>query len=206
MSIARKVSTAIKRHFLSGVLVVVPLILTYLVLRFLFETIDGVLQPVVQHLLGYYIPGLGILVTVLIILLAGILTRNFIGARVYALGDRLLARVPIIRPVYSAAKQLLQALARPTASAFKEVVLVEYPRRGTYSLGFVTGRMSLIVKGQQREFAAVLIPSTPTPVSGFVVMVPADEIVLINMTVEAGVQFLVSGGVASPLRIVEATA
>ncbi len=196
-----KVSAALKRYFVSGVLVVVPLILTYVVLRMLFEMIDGVLRPAVERVLGYYIPGLGIFITMLLILLAGILTRNLVGARLYMLGERLLVRMPIIRPIYSAAKQLLEAVTLPATSAFKEVVLVEYPRRGAYALGFVSGRTDLRINGQTCRFVTVFIPSTPTPVSGLVILVPEEEAISVNMTVEQGVKFLVSGGVASPSLI-----
>lgn len=198
MSNANNIVVAIKRYFLSGVLVVVPIILTYIVLKFLFEAIDGVLQPLLFRILGYYIPGLGILTTILVIVLAGVLTRNFVGARLYAVGDRLLVRMPIIRPIYSAAKQLLEAVTMPSSRSFKEVALVEYPRRGVYALCFISRRMDITVNGESRKFITVFVPSTPTPVSGVVIMVPADEVIPVDMTVEEGIKFLVSGGVVSP--------
>ncbi|MFH1373685.1 MAG: DUF502 domain-containing protein [bacterium] len=198
MSSANSIVVAIKRYFLSGVLVVVPIILTYIVIKFLFEAIDGILQPVLFHILGYYVPGLGVLTTILVIILAGVLTRNFVGARLYAVGDRLLAKMPIIRPIYSAAKQLLEAITMPSSKSFKEVVLIEYPRRGAYALCFISRRMEIAVNGEIRKFVTVFVPSTPTPVSGLVIMVPADEVIPVDMTMEEGIKFLVSGGVASP--------
>jgi len=190
--------TIIKRYFISGVLVVVPLILTYIVLRFLFEAIDGILQPIIYSVFGYYVPGLGVLTTILIIILAGVLTRNMIGAKLYKVGDRLLGRMPIIRTIYSAAKQLLEAVTMPSTRSFKEVALVEYPRRGAYALCFISNRVDMEINGEVRKFASVFVPSTPTPLSGMVIIVPVDEVMLVNMTVEEGVKFLVSGGVASP--------
>jgi uncharacterized membrane protein len=198
MSSSTNVAIALKRYFVSGVLVVVPLILTYIVLKFLFEAIDGILRPILHKVFGYYVPGLGVFTTLLIIILAGILTRNFIGARLYRMGDRLLVRMPIIRPVYSAAKQLLEAVTVPSAKSFTEVALVEYPRRGAFALGFVAKRVDLEINGEVRKFATVFVPSTPTPISGMVVIIPLDEVIPVNMTVEEGVKFLVSGGVASP--------
>ena len=195
---ANNIVAVVKRHFLSGVLVVVPIILTYIVLKFLFEAIDGILQPIIYKILGYYIPGLGIFTTFLVIILAGVLTRNFVGAWLYRKGDRLLVRMPIIRPLYSAAKQLLEAVTMPSTRSFKEVALVEYPRRGAYALCFISKRVDLEINGETRVFVTVFVPSTPTPVSGVVIMVPADEVIPVNMTVEEGVKFLVSGGVASP--------
>jgi uncharacterized membrane protein len=196
-----RVLATIKNHFLSGVLVVVPLILTYIVLRFLFETIDSILQPLLLHLLGYYIPGLGVITTVLIILLAGILTRNFIGAKLHALGESVLVRVPLIRPVYSAAKQVLEAITRPNMEAFKEVVLVEYPRRGSFQIGFLSSRLKLTAEDESRQYVSVFVPSTPTPVSGNVVIVPVSDVRRIDLSVEDGVKFLVSAGVTAPDKI-----
>ncbi len=193
-----KIINILKRHFLSGVIVVVPFILTYIVIRFLFDTIDGLLQPLIFHLLGYSVPGLGLVTTVLLIILAGIFTRNIIGAKLYRLGDYFLERMPIIRPVYSAAKQLLEALTKPSMNSFKEVVLVEYPRKGSYTISFLSNKFEIESKG---EFVSVFVPSTPTPISGMVIVVPKDDVIILDMTVEEGIKFLVSGGVASPSLI-----
>ncbi len=198
MPFFNEVVTNVKRYFISGVLVVVPIILTYIVLKFLFETLDSVLQPLINKILGYYIPGLGLFTTLLLIILAGILTRNFFGAKLYNIGDKILARLPIIRPVYSSAKQLLTAIAEPSISSFKETALVEYPRKGIYALGFISKRIKLETDKSDNNLIAVFIPSTPTPISGMVILVPENEIILLKMTVEDGIKFLVSGGVVSP--------
>lgn len=192
-----KVFGTLRRYFASGVLVVVPIILTYIVLRFLFESIDGILRPVIGGVFGYFIPGLGILITVLIILLAGLFTRNLLGARLYRVGDRILARMPIIRPVYSAAKQLLEAIMIPTKGSFKEVAMVEYPRRGAWALCFISNRLLIETEEGTRAYVSVFVPSTPTPISGMVITVPEDQVFTVDMTVEEGVKFLVSGGVTS---------
>jgi uncharacterized membrane protein len=198
MSVAHGLLDAVKRYFLSGVLVVVPFILTFIVLRFLFEAVDGILQPYLQDLLGYYRTGLGVVTTILLILLAGVLTRNIIGHRLYRVGERWLVRVPLIRPIYSASKQLLEGLTGAGATSFKEVAMIEYPRQGLFSLCFITQRTSVEVGGRQRDFATCFVPSTPTPVSGMTVIVPVENVISVNMTVEEGVKFFVSGGVASP--------
>jgi len=198
MSLASRVLDTIRVHFISGILVVVPIILTYIVLKFLFESIDGILQPILERVLGYSIYGLGVLTTILLIILAGVFTRNFLGARVYRIGEKILVRMPIIRPVYSAAKQLLEAVTMPSMNSFKEVVLVEYPRRELYALGFISNRIRCDIAGALREYVSVFIPSTPTPISGMVIMVPGDQVTTVDMTIEEGVKFLVSGGVASP--------
>ncbi len=185
-----KIVSTIKRHFVSGVIVVVPFILTYIVMKFLFETIDGVLQPLIVHLFGYSLPGLGLVTTLLLIILAGLFTRNIIGAKLYRLGDYFLERMPIIRPVYSAAKQLLEAVTKPSLNSFQEVVLVEYPRKGAYTVSFLSNRLEIETKG---DYVTVFVPSTPTPISGMVIIVPKEDVIPLEMTVEEGVKFLVSG-------------
>lgn len=204
MSAVSTVIDTVKRYFISGVLVVVPVILTFIVLRFLFQAVDGILETYLHDILGYYRTGLGVLTIALLILLFGVLTRNWIGRRIYRAGDRLLVRMPVIRPIYSAAKQLLEAVATTAeGGSFKEIGLVEYPRKGSYQMCFVSRRLELNIGGERRRFMSVFVASTPTPVSGMVVIVPADEVVLLDMTVEDGIKFLVSGGVASPALLNE---
>ncbi len=192
-----------KRYFLAGVLVVVPIILTYLVIKFLFELVDGLLRPLITHLLGYYWVGLGLIITILIILLAGVLTKNFMGAALHKLIETVLARLPFISPIYSGAKQLLEAVTIPSKGSFKEVVLVEYPRTGVYAVGLVTRKVEILAEGKLRSFVTVLIASTPTPFSGMAILYPVEEIIEVDMSVEDALKFLVSGGVVSPETIQE---
>lgn len=193
-----KLMNTLKRYFISGMLVVVPLILTYIVLKFLFESIDGILQPLIHRVFGYWVYGLGVVTTLLLILLAGVISRNYFGSKLYKVGDYFLSRVPLIRPIYSAAKQLMEALTRPNMNSFKEVVMVEYPRKNVFALGFLSNRLTYQNETAEKKLFSVFIPSTPTPVSGMVILFEKEEIYPINMTVEEGVKFLVSGGVASP--------
>lgn len=197
----KRLWSIIKRYFISGVLVVVPLIVTAVVLRFLFEAVDGVLGPVINKIFGYYVPGLGILATILLIFVVGILTRNFLGDQLVALGDRLLERLPLIRPIYASTKQLLKAMTQPNESSFKEVVLVEYPRKGLWSVGFITNRLEFFTRTEQAQLVAVFIPSPPTPLSGMIILVPAEDILLLDMNIEGAMKFMVSLGVAAPDKI-----
>ena len=201
MSVANRVIDTVKRHFISGVLVVVPIILTYIVLKFLFESIDGILQPIIHNLFGYFVPGLGVFTTLLLIILAGMFTRNYIGARLYRFGDRIIIKMPVIRPIYSSAKQLLEALTTTDTKTFKEVGLIEYPRKGTYALCFIARHVDVELKEKKQKAVTVFIPSTPTPVSGIALVVPVEEVIFLDMTIEDGVKFLVSGGVASPEKL-----
>lgn len=201
MSLISKIGNVIKRHFVSGLLVTVPLIVTYFVLRFLFSTLDGLLNPIVRDILGYDIPGLGAAVTLLLVLLAGIITTNFIGARVYHHGDRILGRLPLVRIFYTATKQLVDSVLAPKERAFSEVVLIEYPRKGLYVVGFLSNRCRIIRDSGEKKVSLVFVPSTPTPFSGMVVAVPDEDIYPVNMSVEEAVKLLVSGGIAAPQLI-----
>jgi uncharacterized membrane protein len=198
MGLLGYIRRALRRYFLSGILVVVPIIITYLVLRFLFTSIDGILSPFLAKWLGYYRPGLGILVTVLLIFLVGILTRGFLGRKLVHYWERFLAAVPIVRTVYSAAKQLLLAVAGPQAGDFNRVVLIPYPRVGIYAFAFVAEEVKLNYSAGESEYVAVFVPSTPTPVTGFVVIVNKKDIYPTDITIEEAIKFLVSGGIAVP--------
>ncbi len=192
----------LRRQFLSGMLVVVPLILTYVVLRFLFDTIDGILSPYIVKFLGYSIPGLGIIFTILIILLTGFFVRSIIGASIYKRGDNLLTKLPIVRIFYLAAKKLIEALAQPSNEAFKEVVMFEYPRRGIWAIGFLTSKIKFVNGSDDEiELVGVFVPSTPTPISGIVIFAPRKDVVTLDITIEAGLKLLVSGGIVAPSLI-----
>ncbi len=198
-SLFKKVKDKLRGMFLSGILVVVPLILTYVVLRFLFKSIDGILSPHLERVFGYTVPGLGIITTVLIILLTGFFTRSLVGGTLYKSGDRLLARLPIIRVVYLAAKRLIEAITLPHNHTFKQVVLIEYPRKGAYAMGFATTRIDLEQEFHDKtNLIGVFIPSTPAPVSGIVIFVPVDDVIPLDISVEEGLKLIVSGGIVSP--------
>lgn len=202
MSIFRMIKDIIKRQFLSGVLVVVPLILTYVVLRFLFDLVDGILSPIIQQTIGYTIPGLGIISTIFIIILTGFFTRSIVGATIYRKGDKILARTPLIRVIYLAAKQLINAITMPQIKTFKEVVMVEYMRKGLYAIGFATSKIDTVdLANNTNSLIGVFIPSTPTPVSGVLVFVLRKDITPLDMSVEEAMKLLVSGGIVAPSSI-----
>lgn len=188
----------VRRLFLAGVLVIVPLIATFIVLRFLFRSLDGLLGPPLQHLIGHEIPGIGIVATLVLIFLAGFLTSNLVGSRLYGIAELFFIRAPIVRTVYSAAKQFVEAIAVPSKRQFERVVLVQYPRAGSYALGFVSKSIALTGFPGRDKLVAVFVPSTPTPFTGFAVLLPPDEIIPLDLSLEEGVKFIVSGGIASP--------
>ncbi|MCK4385694.1 MAG: DUF502 domain-containing protein [candidate division Zixibacteria bacterium] len=198
MSIRQKLNTALRRYFLSGILVIVPLIITILVLRFLFRGIDGLLSPFLAELLGYKIPGLGVVATIILIFLAGLLTANVIGSRLFKIWEIFWIKTPLVRTIYGSSKRLVEAFTTTEKESFKQVVLVEFPRKGMFCLGFLTREIEVERQDTREKLIAVFIPSTPTPISGFTMLFPKEDVVPLDMTIEEGIKFFVSGGIASP--------
>jgi uncharacterized membrane protein len=198
MNILGYIKDGIKRYFFSGILVIVPLIITYVVLRFFLSSIDGILSPLLVKYLGYDIPGLGIVITIIIVFIAGILTRGVLGRGAVSLWERFLNSLPLVRTIYSAAKQLLISVAEPKESMFQRVVVIPYPRLGMYCFAFAANEVALDSFGVIGDYVAVFIPSTPTPFTGFLVMVKKDEVYPTNISVEEAVKLIVSGGIVVP--------
>ncbi len=198
MSPEGSISKIFKKYIISGVLVIVPLIITYVVLRFLLSSIDGILSPLLIKYLGYDIPGLGIAIVILLIILTGILTHGVIGRQLVGIWDSLLGRVPFVRTVYQASKQLLQSITNPQESMFQRVVVIPYPRTGMYVFAFASCEVGLEGVPGNDDFVAVFVPSTPTPFTGFTYLVKKEEVYPTNISVEDAVKFIVSGGIVAP--------
>ena len=198
MSVTGSITGLIRNRFISGLLIIVPLVISYQVIIFLFTRLDSILNPLVSKYTGYQIPGLGIAVTILVIMVVGFIAHSVIGSRLFHAWERFLTRVPVVRTVYSPAKQLLEAFTASSETSFKRVALVEYPRKGVWIVGFLAQDVDLSGGGIDGEFRAVFIPSTPTPFTGFMAMIPKNDIRPLEMQVEEAVKFLVSGGVACP--------
>lgn len=177
---------------------VVPLVVTYLVLRFLFEAIDGILAPAVTAVFKRPIPGVGILVTLLIVIAAGWITTGVAGGKLIRMWENWLVRLPLIRVVYGAAKQFLEAVSKREESDFKQVGLIEYPRKGLYTICFLGNRLPLRRPAGPDERITAFVPSTPTPFTGFVVLVSPDDVIPLNLALEDAVKLLVSGGIVVP--------
>ena len=194
----------IRAYFLAGLLVIVPLGVTLFVISAILRLMDRVLDiiPAKFHPethLPFKIPGLGFILALLLVMLTGVLVRNYIGTRVVAFGEYLLSTIPFVRPLYVAVKQLLQAMFGDTQDAFKRVVLVEYPRKGVYALAFVTGQASgeLRLKTDQKMIN-LFLPTTPNPTSGFYLVVAEEETIPLSINVDDAFKLLISGGVVEP--------
>ncbi len=183
-----------RRFFWAGLLVVVPIIATFLVLRMLFRAVDGLLAPLLTHLVGRDIPGIGLLATIVIVFLAGFFISSVFGSRLYSIGEVLFIKTPLVRTVYGGAKQLMESIFSPSGKAFKQVVMVEYPHKGAWALGFVGGDFNV----DGKKLVSVFIPHTPTPFTGIVINYLPDEVVPLSISVEEGLKFVVSGGIVAP--------
>jgi uncharacterized membrane protein len=189
---------------MAGLLVWLPLGVTVLVINFLIETFDQVLillpsayRP--DELLGYHIPGFGLLMTAVVILVTGMIVANYLGEKLVSFWEGLLSRIPLVRSIYSAVKQVTEAFVGSEQS-FQKAYLVEYPRRGTWTLAFQTSTKigEAQVKTGLNSVVNVFVPTTPNPTSGFFLMVSQDDLVPLNMSVEQALKMIISGGVVVP--------
>ncbi|MBI4042333.1 MAG: DUF502 domain-containing protein [Deltaproteobacteria bacterium] len=199
-----KIGNLFKKYFITGFIVLVPLGATFTLLRWILTKADSfitVLPHAIQpkQLLGFDIPGLGVIITVLFIVSVGVLARLYFIRYFISLGERLIKKIPLIRSIYGGMQQLMEVMANKPHEHFNKVVMVEFPRKGTYAIGFITGVSSgeCQVKTAQRVLN-VFIPTTPNPTSGFYVMVPDTDIVDLEMSVEDAFKLIISGGMVTP--------
>lgn len=186
--------------FLRGVGITIPLVLTYWVFQLLLGWVDGILSPFLADLVGQRIPGMGFAALLVLIMVIGLLTRNLVGRLLLAAFEDLLRSIPFVRSVYGAIKDLVGSFATGgKGRTFRKVILTEYPRPGIYVVGFVTNEMAYTAPdGRRLEFYNVYIPSPPNPTAGFLSLVPKDEAVVLNLTVEEGLKLVLSGGIIVP--------
>jgi uncharacterized membrane protein len=202
----------IRRYLVAGLLVWLPLGVTVFLFRILLGLMDKslVLIPRQYHpeeLLGVSIPGLGVILTILLLLFTGILTANIVGRKFVGGWESLLDRIPIARSIYSAAKNFTEIVFSDSGKAFKKVLLVEYPRKGIYSLTFQTASRLGEVQGRTGEdVVCCFVPTTPNPTSGFIIILPKKDVIELDMTVDEAVKMVMSLGVVVPTWSKEATA
>ncbi len=192
-------SLRIRRHVTAGLLVLVPLVLTAVAVSFIFDLIDGWARPLTSRFFGRPIPGVGLILTFLAVYLAGLLSTNLFGKKVLELIDRLFQNVPLVKTLYTGAKQLVEAVSPGGRRAFRKVVLVEFPKKGTLALAFVTGDG---IGVSDTKTLTLYVPTAINPTSGFVIFVPESEVVDPGLTIEEGIKLIVSGGVVAPARMV----
>ncbi|HTZ40178.1 MAG TPA: DUF502 domain-containing protein [Syntrophales bacterium] len=194
----------LKNVFLAGLAVTIPIGLTIYILIFLIDLMDGLLKfiPAAYHpnsFLGFRIPGLGVIATVALIFVAGLVTTSYAGGKLFRLVEVLVDRIPLVRGIYQAIKQIVQTMVSKDGQSFKKVVLVEFPRQGLFTVAFVTGAPS----GELRDKTGgqcinLFIPTTPNPTSGFYVMVSQASVTPLEMSVEEAFKLIMSGGIIAP--------
>ena len=195
----KSILSSLRNNFIAGVVVLIPigitLYLTVFIINISSKLIPKEINP--NHYLPYNIPGLEILIAVLLITIIGWISLSFIGKRLFNLFETLLNKIPIIRTIYSAVEQLIETFTS-SKSDKKTVVLVEYPRKGVYAVGFATKENTgEIRKKAGKELLNVFVPTTPNPTSGFLLMFPIDEVIYLNMTFEEASKFIVSAGTST---------
>jgi uncharacterized membrane protein len=194
----------IKRYFITGLLIWVPLVITGWVLSTIVSALDQSLRllPETVHpqaLFGFAIPGTGAVLTLLMILLTGLLATNFIGQKLVHWWERLLARIPVVNSVYNSVKQVSDTLFSPNGNAFRKAVLVRYPHANSWSIAFLTGQPGGdVVNHLDGQHVSVYVPTTPNPTSGFFLMMPAREVIELDMTVDEALKYIISMGVVAP--------
>lgn len=192
---------SIRSYLITGLIVWLPILVTIVVLRFIVDLLDGTIallpfayQP--QQLIGMRIPGLGVIISLLLLLGTGILTTNFLGQRVMAWGESILVKIPLVRSIYNTAKQVIQAVFATNSQAFRKVLLVEYPRKGLWTVAFLTGTSHPEINARTgEEMLSIFVPTTPNPTSGFLMMIAKHEVVELAMTIEEALKFIISLGV-----------
>jgi len=192
---------SLKRYFLTGLLVITPIWGTILILKTLFVTVDSILGTALADLVlpDYYFPGLGIMALVLLILLAGILTTNFLGRRMVSRWEEFLDRVPIVRGIYATLKSMMDILSFQQREKYDKVVMIQFPKDGNYALAFVTGETREEIQSLTPEpLVHVFVPTSPNPTSGYFLLVPEKEVVPVELSVEEAMKLIVSGGFYSP--------
>ncbi len=193
----QRLKAHLKRYFISGLLVVVPVSLTLYILTLIIRFTDK-LYPMVKAYLPFYIPGFGIIITFLIVLSVGIITTNFLGRKLLSIGEKIIARIPLVKAIYLSIKQIAEAMFTFDDKNFRRVVLIEYPRKGIYTMVFVTGTAKPEIRDKTgKKLLNVFVPTTPNPTSGFYLMVPEEDTTELDMSSEEAFKLIVSGGMAS---------
>ena len=194
----------LRKYIIAGLLVWLPLAATVVIVKLVVDLLDNVIlllppeyQP--ETVLGFSIPGFGIVLAISILLVTGMLAANLFGRRLVEFWEAILNRIPLVRSIYSSVKQISTTILDSNGKSFRKVVMLQYPRKGIWSIGFLTNEdVSTDIDALNEDLAAVFVPTTPNPTSGFIIMVPRDDFTELDMSVEEGFKFIISMGVIIP--------
>ncbi len=193
-----------KKYFVTGLLIWIPLVITFMVLAWIVGTLDQLIewlpngiQP--RAMFGFNIPGVGLLVSVLIVLTTGLIAANVLGQKLVAYWEALLARIPVVKSLYYGVKQVSDTLFSSSGQAFRKALLVQYPRQGSWTIAFQTGRPGGdAARHLHGDYVSVYVPTTPNPTSGFFLMMPKEDVIELDMSVDEALKYIISMGVVAP--------
>lgn len=193
-----------KRYFIAGLLVWLPIGITFLIIRFIVGLMDGTLgllpkayQP--ETLLGVHVPGLGLLLSLIVVVITGLIVTNIVGRKLVHVGESLVSRIPLVRTIYHAVKQVSETIFSSGSQSFRRVYLVEYPRKGLWSIAFQTATSAKELKEKSGlDMITIFIPTTPNPTSGFLMMIPRENAIELDMSVDEALKMVISLGVVQP--------
>ncbi len=193
-----------KKYFITGLLIWIPLVITIWVLKLVVDVLDQSLlllpaQAQTENWLGIHVPGLGAILTLVIVLLTGIFATNFFGARLVRLWHRVLHQIPVVNSIYSSVKQISDTLFSSSGQAFRKALLVQWPQPGMWTIAFLTGTPSgEVARSIPADCVSVYVPTTPNPTGGYFVIVPRKDVVELEMTVDEALKYIISMGVVPP--------
>ncbi|MDR0716146.1 MAG: DUF502 domain-containing protein [Azoarcus sp.] len=194
-----------KRYFITGLLIWIPLSITFTVLAWIVNTLDGWVVPWLpahlqpQNVLGFNLPGLGVVLCIFILFATGVIGANVLGQRLVRTWEALLARIPVVKSIYYSVKQVSDTLFSSSGQAFRKALLVQYPREGIWTIAFLTGAPGGgVSRHLEGEYVSVYVPTTPNPTSGFFLMLPATDIIELDMSVDEALKYIISMGVVAP--------
>ncbi len=198
-------ATRLRNYFLAGIIVVAPISITFFIVWQVVQVVDnnvGKLLPArynPETYLPFSVPGLGVLLMVALITLIGMFAAGFVGRTIMRTSERLLNRMPVIRSIYGTLKQIFETVFSHSSQSFREVVLIEYPRRGIWAIGFLTGTTRGEIQARvEPQLLNIFLPTTPNPTSGFLLFVPREDVLHLDMTVEDGIKMVISSGIVAP--------
>ena len=180
----------------AGLATLLPLYLTFIVIKFLFTKLEEMSGPILKKI-NLDIPGLGIILTVLLVYILGLLVTNFLGKKIFDIGERLVKKVPIVNMIYTTLKQITDTFTKGSMDAFKGAVYIEYPRKGLWTMAFISGES---INKDGVSFYHLFVPTTPNPTSGFFLMIPQSDTIKSGMSVENGLKTIISGGLLAPKK------
>lgn len=194
----------LKQYLMAGLMIWIPLGITIFVISTIVNLVDKSLLLLPQQykpeaLFGFHIPGLGLLLSILIVLITGVIAANLLGRKLISWWEYLLSRIPLVRTIYSTVKQIFSIILSSNNKAFRQVVLIEYPRKGIWTIAFQTGAATRSFETQTgHELITVFVPTTPNPTSGFILLLPSSEVQIVSMSIEEALKLVVSLGVIAP--------